>query len=498
MAENNSYFGKIVLLIFLSIIAFGVIKAVLPERLFPEQKLDGQNILIDSLLLSAIDGTDIKIDSTNIVDNNEGIESGIDSVQIVNTVDTTVTVYPDDPTLSIEGYNNLARFYEKLYRLETDKKGKVRVAYFGDSMTDGDLIVQDIRSDLQDKYGGQGVGFVSVTSLSATSRYSVAHQYSKNWKTQTYINVKKPLAPFGVDGQVFFANKANSSWVKYRAQGIKHAYTLNNPTLFYGKSDHKDAYITFKIGKDTATIRKDLSPTNMLNTLKLSGGVKAMEIKFHNADSIPVYGFNFDDGQGVHIDNYSLRGNSGLPLSVLSTGLMNSFDSKLGGYDLIILHYGANVLSVGAKSFDWYERNMTRVVEHLRRCFPNADILVISTADKATKIEEEMKTDPGVYILLKAQKNYARKTGSGFINLFSLMGGDGSMAKWVDEYQWAGKDYTHFSAKGSQKIAGFIYKELIKGYDKYKDERGIDEDTTEDENIVEEDTITTETANEVN
>jgi len=327
----------------------------------------------------------------------------------------------------------------------------------------------------------------------------VAHQYSKNWKTQTYINVKKPLAPFGVDGQVFFANNANTSWVKYRAQGIKHAYTLNNPTLFYGKSDNKDAYVTFKVGKDTTSVRKDLSPTNMLNTLKLSGGVKAMEIKFHNADSIPVYGFNFDDGQGVHIDNYSLRGNSGLPLSVLSTGLMNSFDSKLGGYDLIILHYGANVLSVGAKSFDWYERNMTRVVEHIRRCFPNADILVISTADKATKIEEEMKTDPGVYILLKAQKNYARKTGSGFINLFSLMGGDGSMAKWVDEYQWAGKDYTHFSAKGSQKIAGFIYKELIKGYDKYKAERGVGEDAAEDENIiVEKDTITTEATNEAN
>lgn len=483
MSENNSYFGKVILLIFLSIIAFGVIKAVLPERLFPDQKLDNKNILIDSLLLSAIDGTDIKTDSTDM--NTDTVNPDINAVDSVLQADTVMIV--DDPTISDKGYTNISRFYEKLYALEKEKKGTVRIAYFGDSMTDGDLIVQDIRSDLQDKYGGQGVGFVSITSLSAASRYSVAHQYSKNWKTQTYINVKKPFAPFGVDGQVFFANsKGNTHWVKYRAQGIKHAYTLNNPTLFFGRSGNGNGYVTVKLGKDTTTIRKDLSPVSLLNTVNISGSAKSMEIKFHDVDSIPFYGLNFDNGNGVHIDNFSLRGNSGLPLSVLSPGLMNSFDSKLGGYDLIILQYGANVLSVGAKSFDWYERNMTRVVEHLRRCFPKADILVISTADKATKIDEVMKTDPGVYLLLKAQKNYARNTGSGFINLFSLMGGDGSMAKWVDEHHLAGKDYTHFTANGSKKIAGYIYKELEKGYIKYKDlqglkiEEGEEEETTED------------------
>lgn len=467
MSDSNSYFGKIVLLIFLSIASFAVAKRYLPERLFPEQKLDNKNILIDSLLLSAIDGKDIEADS--IHDNMGGTEN-IQSVRIdsVAAIDTVNIISASDPTLSVEGYKNLSRFYEKLYKLEKEKKGKVRIGYFGDSMTDGDLIVQDIRSDLQDKYGGQGVGFVSITSLSAASRYSVAHQYSKNWKTQTYINVKKPRAPFGVDGQVFFTGGNGPYWVKYRAQGIKHAYQLNNPVLLFGRSDNQDAYVTVKIGKDT--IRKELSPSNLLNAVNISGSVKSLEVTFHNADSIPFYGFNFDNGQGIHIDNFSLRGNSGLPLSVLSSGLMNTFDAKFGGYDLIILQYGANVLSVGAKSFEWYERNMTRVVEHLHRCFPHADILVVSTADKSLKEDEVMKTDPGVYLLLKAQKNYARNTNSGFVNLFSLMGGDGSMAKWVDEYHLAGKDYTHFTANGSKKIAGYIYKELEKGYEKYKAE----------------------------
>ncbi|MEZ4850537.1 MAG: hypothetical protein R3B93_18375 [Bacteroidia bacterium] len=48
----------------------------------------------------------------------------------------------------------------------TDKsrKGKTRIAYFGDSMIEGDLITQSLRNDLQELLGGQGVGFVPITS----------------------------------------------------------------------------------------------------------------------------------------------------------------------------------------------------------------------------------------------------------------------------------------------------------------------------------------------
>lgn len=146
---------------------------------------------------------------------------------------------------------------------------------------------------------------------------------------------------------------------------------------------------------------------------------------------------------------------------------MNAFDRVLG-YDLIILQYGANVLGYGSLNYNWYERNMITVVNNLHQCFPNADILIISTADKASKIEQEMKTDPAVLALAKAQKNYARKTGSGYINLYEAMGGNGSMVKWVDELRLANKDYTHFNASGSKKVAKLIYNQIDKGYQKYK------------------------------
>jgi len=461
--SDKSYFGKAMLFVVLSIAVFLVFKSVLPSRLFPEKVAANENIVMDSMAIMA------QSDTTALA----VVPLEADSLQVAEGK-TPAEVPSDDeadqninPSLSADGYQYLSRFYAKLHQLEQDKEGTVRVAYFGDSMNDGDLIVQDVRSRFQEVYGGEGVGYVAISSLSAGARGSVSHQYSKNWFTQTFVKVKKPQKPFGIDGQVFFAkNPSEAYWVRYRAQSQPHSTMLNSPTLFYGSSRNHKGSLTVKADKDSV-YSKSLSPSSLLNTLKLTpGDVKSLQVNFHNADSIPIYGFNFDNGVGVHVDNFSIRGNSGLPLSILNPSLMNAFDRVLN-YDLIVLHYGANVLGYGSTNYKWYERNMTTVVNNLRECFPNADILIISTADKSTKIEGEMQTDPAVAPLANSQRNYARITNSGYINLYQVMGGNGSMIKWVND-GLAGKDYTHFNMSGSKRIARLIYGEIDKGYNKYK------------------------------
>lgn len=454
--SNNSYFGKAILFVALSIVAFLVFKEVLPERLFSEHVEANENILMDSMALMA------QSDTTEIHDIPVIVESDSAKTQSYKEVDANF-----NPALTADGYQNLNRFYTKLRKLQETKTGKVRIAYFGDSMNDGDYIVQDVRSEFQENYGGEGVGYVAVSSLSAGARGSISHQYSKNWFSQSFVKVKKPMKPFGIDGQVFFAkDPAQTYWVRYKAQSQKHSTQLNNPVLFYGRGNNDKAQITIAADKDSV-VSKSLNPVNLLNTLPLlSRNVRSMQVNFHNADSIPIYGFNFDNGEGVHVDNFSTRGNSGLPLSILNPALMNAFDKVLN-YDLIILHYGANVLGYGSLNYNWYERNMTTVVNNLHECFPNADILVISTADRALKVDGTMQTDPAVVPLANAQRNYARKTNSGFISLYEVMGGKGSMVTWVDN-KLANKDYTHFNGSGSKKVAKLIYNEIDKGYTKFK------------------------------
>lgn len=382
-----------------------------------------------------------------------------------------------------KGYQYLIPFFEKLYQLETSKKGKARIAYFGDSMTDGDMIVQDVRTQFQSIFGGEGVGFVNITSESAGSRGSILHEFSSNWKAQSYLKTKSPLRSFGVNGSVFFAkDTVNATWVKYKAGRNRFATTLNNPTLFYGSSKNRKASLRQIFGKDT--VYKKLNPISMLNTTQVADNVKNVKVNFINADSIPFYGFNFDNGKGIHVDNFSSRGNSGLPLGSLNVDLMNAFQQKLG-YDLIILQFGTNVLNYGSLNYSWYERKMTSVVKHIKECFPGAAILIITTADKSTKYDMEMKSDSAVSPLVLAQKRYAVKAEAGLVNLYTLMGGDGSMVKWVENVPArANKDYTHFNHRGAKEIAQLIYKQIDTGYQEYKKLRAMAKKKTKPKVVV--------------
>ncbi|WP_417939707.1 SGNH/GDSL hydrolase family protein [Flavobacterium sp. RS13.1] len=457
--NTKPYFFQSFAIFAIAVVAFVGFKQVLPDKIFSESKMNSKNVLIDSLLLEAV-----AKDSLSVNDSINGTDAEGEKIVYENIEGIE---FPSESFDEYKGYQYLISFYEKLYQLEKNPGQNVRIAYYGDSMTDGDLIVQDVRNNYQERFGGHGVGFVSISSESAAYRGSVKSTYSKNWKTQSYLNVKRPASPFGVNGHVFFANdKNNATWVQYEAGTNKYSTTLDNPTLFYGRSSKK-GNVNFIIGKDT--LRKNLNPSNLVNTLKVtSGSIKSFKANFVHADSIPIFGFNFDNGSGVHVDNFSQRGNSGLPLSIFNANVMQAFNNNLK-YDLIILHYGTNVLNYGTKNYSWYERGMTKAVNKIKESFPGVSILIVSTADKSTKYDLEMKTDSAVVPLMKSQKKYALETESGFVNLYALMGGDGSMVKWVDESPArANKDYTHFNQRGAKAIGNLLYNQLNKGYEQYK------------------------------
>ena len=71
----------------------------------------------------------------------------------------------------IEDYSDstlrgMTPFYRALDELATHPR-LVRVAYFGDSFIEADILTADLRAMLQERYGGCGVGFVTSTSMTS-------------------------------------------------------------------------------------------------------------------------------------------------------------------------------------------------------------------------------------------------------------------------------------------------------------------------------------------
>ncbi|EJW95129.1 hypothetical protein EVA_16764 [gut metagenome] len=84
------------------------------------------------------------------------------------------------------GHIGLKRFFSALKKREEINR-PVRVAFLGDSFIEGDIVVADLRSALQAKFGGHGVGFVPVTSVAAQFRPTI-EQKSEGWRTWSMLN----------------------------------------------------------------------------------------------------------------------------------------------------------------------------------------------------------------------------------------------------------------------------------------------------------------------
>lgn len=453
--SRNSAFGSAWLLVVAAVLVYYWAAPHLPKKLFAEPTNSNALQLVDSTAIEALSEVD-------------SVEETALPVQRITYSDSLYGLaFPDEEASHYKGWQNLIPFYEALYQLEKDSTRQVRIAYFGDSMTDGDMIVQDIRAAFQDQFGGRGVGYVSVTSESAASRASIHHEFSSDWIAYTMVKSKNIPYPLGINGQVsVHTDTVHRPWVKFKAGIGRHNKNLYRPTVFYGRPK-KPASVQFIVGRDTQ--RVVLNGQNRLNHTRLGAHeYKSFTARFVNLDSVPVYGFTLDNGVGVQVDNFSQRGNSGIPLTKINAEVLQSFQSVLD-YKLIVLQYGTNVLNYGTKDFNWYQKAMSKAIAHLQAAFPNTAILVISTGDRGQKYTEVYQTDSAVVPLTRAQRQLAIRSRTGFVDLFQLMGGEGTMVKWVETEPALGtKDYTHLTYQGSRKVASLLYAELKAGYEHYK------------------------------
>lgn len=356
--------------------------------------------------------------------------------------------------------DGLNHFLMALQQLQLHKRKKVRIGYFGDSMIEGDLITQTIRSILQNKYGGDGVGFIPATSVVAHFRQTVKATANEFWDDTHFFNNKKKRI-LGISGHTFFAKEGARLTIK--PGGGKHLGSLYQLSIFHGAA-LEQATLDFTFNG----MPFRLAGKSQFNMQILNPDTVIAQAQFlFKASETPIYGFSAESKTGVILDNLSFRGTSGVELTKLNLTMLKQIDS-IRPYDLIVLQYGPNLLYADSiVNFGYYQTQLARTIKHLKKAFPQASLLIVSTADKAFKIDGEYRTGDGVEVLLAAQQKVARQFNCAFFNLYEAMGGYNSMKAWVEKHPiLAGVDYTHFNQSGSAKIGRLIANAILNEYEK--------------------------------
>ncbi len=395
--------------------------------------------------------SDIQIPESDVL----GDTAQLDSVKKI------IENFSPSNEMPFERDGKLNSFFEAIEGM-LDSGGKVHIAYFGDSMIEGDLLTAEFRKKMQSLFGGNGVGYIPITSPVAGFRNTIRHEFNQLWQEHNFTQRDMDRnALFGPCGH-FFTAQAGAE-VQFHATHFPFAHTQ---------------LIWNRIGSGKVEVQWDQLPPlpYCLHADSTNGPVirigtkKAKHLTLRCTEGQPqLLGLNFENGDGVYVDNFAFRGSTGTSLSTLDSPLMQSISDSLN-YKLLIIQYGLNVLGAGVTDYRAYQKAMERTIDHLQKCFPGASILLVGMTDKGINENGKWIADPAVPFLLNHQMQIAQNKSLAFYSLYHAMGGEGSMLAWVNDStpRLANKDYTHPNFQGANVLADSIFAYIKRSYDAYQ------------------------------
>ena len=388
-----------------------------------------------------------------------GCQDSLASLEIVDTVVAPPVVRPTQPiqpVITTAVTHNAAPLQPFFEALQQADRQQVRVVHYGDSQIEEDRISYMLRRNLQEAYGGGGVGLIPLhqtiptRTLEQRLRMDGVVQASGQGPERNIVygpkSMRREDGLYGPMGQVAMLTGEQTIELQLRPRSTKH----NSEHYFSQIRLLADEGIGISVGNDS---------------LVHSGIVRVqdstMECSIRVTGAGKVYGLSLEQPHGIVLDNIPMRGSSGAIFTQIDSTQLSDFYRETNTR-LIILQYGGNSLPnmpneryvYGAVS------QLQKQVQYLKRCAPEASFLFIGPSDMATQVEGEMQTYPLLPLMDSQLRRMADKEGIAYYSMYHAMGGSGSMIHWV-EVGLASSDYVHFSRAGADKAAKMLWQWLM-------------------------------------
>lgn len=393
-----------------------------------------------------------------------------DTIHVSDSTSYEHSVAPQGVTMIADygqdAAGGMSHFYRQLLRVN-ELNRPVRIAYFGDSFVEGDILTCDLREQLQTLYGGQGVGWVDCASQVYGFRQTVSHSFSG---IREYEVVKKPFNTKyqGIAQRYFIVeDSVFSSFSYHGVNARKHLAHWQSASLFF-RTDGGFSLAT-RINRDTTIHDQVLGSSELQVLTQRHASMNKVSYSVSSASAHTyLYGVALESPTGVIVDNFSMRGSSGVTLGSIPSATLQAF-AVHRPYDLLVFHFGLNVASESSEAgvYKTYTHQMGEAIRHIRQAYPEASVLIVSMSDRDQRTASGIHTMVGVESLVAYQQIMAADQQVAFFNLFQAMGSRDSMKKLVDD-GLANKDYTHLTFAGGRRLATKLVESIQAGVDNYK------------------------------
>lgn len=356
----------------------------------------------------------------------------------------------------------------------SDTTGKViRILHYGDSQLEMDRISAILRQELQERFGGSGPGMVPMIQKIPT--VSISQSAGGN------------LTRFALVGDSLTRRAQHHRYgplAQYASVSGTGTFTFSKTRNRYSQELVKRVTkVSVLLGRNSPgfamTLKCDtLKPMGMVLDSARSGVTKVSwtlpsevergSITFNgNAE---IYGVMLDGQNGVAVDNVALRGCAGTIFSTIDKPVM---EESLDRSDtrLVILQFGGNAMpGIGSrKSISKYIEKIVREFTYFRQVAPQAQLMFIGPADMCKSVNGNLVTWPLLPDLNDSLRVNCLKQGVAYWDTFNVMGGPGSMRRWVNHSPaLAGPDYIHFTSLGANEIGDALARSFLLYDDFYR------------------------------
>ncbi len=327
-----------------------------------------------------------------------------------------------------------------------------RITVVGDSYIEGDIFTQDLREMLQTKFGGKGVGFVNMHSDFPGFRRSVK-QGGQGWKE--FAAGKGANDNFVGLSEHYFMPTGNALSTYTGTDKVAHCDAWTRSTFMFIAPNNTT--VMLKTNGDWKEY--PVTGSTDVQAITVDGVTSEFDIKVTDTKLIGL-GVWLDTPKGISLDCMSSRGFSGIILNKLVPSFCHEM-SKWINYDLIILEFGINAMSASQKNYSVYCNRMVQVINHVRACYPDADILLMGIGDRGEKHGSVVKSMSTAPAMIAAQREAARRAHCLFWDTREAMGGEDAIVQWAANGR-VNKDYIHLTHSGGKELAGYLYNALMR------------------------------------
>jgi len=385
---------------------------------------------------------------------------------IIHKADTSVAA---DTTIHLAGKaeNILASFIDSI----GESKRQVRIMYYGDSQIEGDRITSYLRHALREGRKGTGPGlFLPVMPVMYTK--SLWLKSSPSWKRYNYLSYKageipnNRLGPFMAICRFIAPGEISSSpekaWVRIRPSQFADSSSAEYDQLriFYSNPSGR---VNIKVTADNENVLTDsLRMSSELNEVTCDlRRARDIVLEFEGKVSPDIYGISIESRDGIIVDNIPQRGSAGLEFTMTDKKNLREAYEKLKP-DLIILHYGLNIVKNVRNEYSYYKRGLYRQIERVKEVSPGAAVMVIGVTDMASAEGDSVESYPNIPSIIRSQKQAADEAGAIFWDSYIAMGGRSSVIKWAEKKPpLAQKDYVHFTYSGADTLSRMLTEAMF-------------------------------------